>query len=442
MWSFWSALAWNEHAKLFQQHHAKLDGPPGALMLAHADYASLMTGLDLQDADDDPIWKNLLDAAGPAHVDTLRHFASAPAPAHSPAPSPTLAPKPAPAREPDSLFTYLHLSDMHFGLPNVGDRHNQSIVLAAFRDEFANLTRKGLPQPDVVFITGDIAWAGKTSDYNDASTWFDEIAKQLGLTSDRVFVVPGNHDLDRDVDADRNVKRLLRGLRDGDDVDEALADAGDRDLLLRRKDAYLAFAKRFAPACHHPDKSPLERLAWTYREQARGGLAVHLVGFDTALLAAGNDDAKKLRLGQAQIALLNDCAPDREFVVVLGHHPFNGEWLYPDDERDATTQVRRRAHLYLSGHVHDHDSAQVISGGGNELLRVVAGAMYGGRPKDIPQGHAYNVGAVMPPFESKPIRLRVHPRRFSFKQGDFRTDTDNVPDGQTFAEFPLHRLRV
>ncbi|HRI72753.1 MAG TPA: hypothetical protein PK156_51305, partial [Polyangium sp.] len=34
--AFWSALAWNEHAKLYQQNHGKLDGAHGALMLAHA----------------------------------------------------------------------------------------------------------------------------------------------------------------------------------------------------------------------------------------------------------------------------------------------------------------------------------------------------------------------------------------------------------------------
>ncbi|MBK9265302.1 MAG: metallophosphoesterase [Polyangiaceae bacterium] len=443
MWAFWSALAWNEHAKLFQQNHGKLDGPLGALMLAHADYASLMTGLDLENAEDYPIWKSLVEAAGPEQIEKLRRFVSASAPAQPPSPAPVPIPKPAPAPEPAPLFTYLHLSDMHFGLPKAGDRHHQSTVLAALRDEFLTWSSKSLPRPDAIFITGDIAWAGKISDYDAASKWLDEILKILGLTSDRVFVVPGNHDADRSLTSDRMSKLLLAALREGtENLDEVLEDENSLDVLLRRKDAYLQFAKRFAPACHHPDIAPLQRLAWTHREQARGNLAVHIVGFDTALLAAGNDDAKKLRLGQAQNALLNDCAPEREFVVVLGHHPFNGEWLHPDEERDAAMLVRRRAHVYLAGHVHDHDSAQVISGGGTELLRVVAGAIYGGRQKDIPQGHSYSVGAVMPPFEGKPVRLRIHPRRFSFKQGDFRTDTDNVPDGKPYADFDLHRLKL
>lgn len=442
MFSFWSALAWNEHAKLFRQNHGKLDGAHGALMLAHADYASMMTGIDLENAEQYPYWKALVDEAGPEKIHALRHYAPAlaPTPAGSPAPIPT--PAPAIVREPAPLFTFLHISDLHFGLPKPGDRHNQTTILTALRDEFANLASKSLPQPEAIFVTGDIAYAGKTTDYEQASKWLDEILRTLGLTHDRVYVVPGNHDVNREVDADRKVNRLMRLLRDGDDVDDALADQDDRDLLLRRKDAYLELAKRFAPACQFPNKLPFDRLVWTHQFKTRSDLSVHIVGLDTALLAADNDDPKKLRLGQTQIARLNQMAPGEELVIVLGHHPLNKEWLHPEDERDLSVLLRRRAHLYLAGHVHDHDSEHVISGGGSEFVRLIAGATYGGRQHDIPQGHAYSIGTVLPAFEDKPIRLRIYPRRFSFKNGDFRTDTDNVKEGKTFAEFELKDLKV
>ncbi|HRI71000.1 MAG TPA: metallophosphoesterase, partial [Polyangium sp.] len=223
-------------------------------------------------------------------------------------------------------------------------------------------------------------------------------------------------------------------------LDDVLEDESSRGVLLQRKAAYLEFAKRFAPACHAPDKPELQRLAWTHRERARG-IAVNIVGFDTALLAAGDDDAKKLRIGQAQLALLKDCAPERDFVVVLGHHPFNKEWLHPDEEREAATQVRRRAHVYLAGHVHEHDSVRLVSGGGPEVVHVVAGALYGGRQEHVPNGHAYSIGALVPAFAEKPVRLRIYPRRFSFRNGDFRMDVDSVLEGKTYAEFELPRLR-
>lgn len=441
-WSVWSALAWNEHAQLFHDHHGKLDGPHGALMLAHADYAALMTGLDFENAEDYPAWKALVDKAGATQIEKLRHFASVPM--ADPSSTPILSPTPQPVimAEPAPLFTFLHLSDMHFGLPAAGDRHNQSTILAALRDDFRGLAGRNFPRPDAIFMTGDIAWAGKATDYEAASKWLDEVLAIFGLAPDRVFVVPGNHDSDRSVTTDRMSKLLLNALRDGkENLDEVLEDESSRNVLLRRKEAYLEFAKRLAPACHAQDKPMLDHLVWTHREVARGGLGVHVIGLDTALLAAADDDAKKLRLGQMQIAKLNDCVPERDFVVVLGHHPFNREWLEPNEEREIAIQVRRRAHAYLTGHVHEHDSVHLLSGGGSDFVHIVAGALYGGRQAHIPQGHAYSLGAVMPAFGGKPVRLRIHPRRFSFKQGDFRADIENVPEGQTWAEFELPRLR-
>ena len=70
------------------------------------------------------------------------------------------------------------------------------------------------------------------------------------------------------------------------------------------------------------------------------------------------------------------------------------------------------------------------------------GAVYGGRAHEIPEGHAYSIGALLPGPDNAAALLRIYPRRFSFKNGDFRTDVDNVPEGQPCAEHRLERLRL
>ncbi|MCC6555928.1 MAG: SIR2 family protein [Polyangiaceae bacterium] len=52
------ALAWEALASSFASIHGRLAGPPGALLLLHAAYAGLMTGLEC----DAPIWRDLLAA--------------------------------------------------------------------------------------------------------------------------------------------------------------------------------------------------------------------------------------------------------------------------------------------------------------------------------------------------------------------------------------------
>jgi hypothetical protein len=338
----------------------------------------------------------------------------------------------APAPEPGPLFTWLHLSDLHFGLLGAGDRHNQSQILAILRDDLSSLDRQKLPRPDAILVTGDIAWSGKPDQYADASKWLLDVAHRLDLAPNRIFVVPGNHDVDRSIDADRNVKRLLRGLRGGDDdLDEALQSPDDLALLLRRQGAYLDFAAAFSPACRDP--------FWTSLEAARDGLSVRLIGVNTSLLAAGDDDARKLRLGQRQRALLNDAAKGSELVVVLGHHPLEEDWLA--EQRDLSRFLSSRAHAYLAGHVHDAKSERIVTGGGADALRIIAGAVYGGRERDIPHGHAYSLTSIHRAPGGAPV-LRVHPRRFSFKNYDFRQDIDNTDEGRLYAEHPLAKLTL
>ncbi|MDC3980733.1 metallophosphoesterase [Polyangium jinanense] len=436
--AFWVAFAWDEHAKLIRRHHGRLDGPLGALALAHADYASLMTGFDLVATC--PTWKSLLDEAGPEKVAALRVLGATPAAASAPASAAASAPASAPAAasvsapapEAAPLFTWLHLSDLHFGLPGAGDRHNQSQILSILRDDLSTLDRQKVPRPDAILVTGDIAWSGKPDQYAEASKWLLDVAQRLGLAKDRIFVVPGNHDVDRSIDADRNVKRLLRGLRGGDDdLDDALENPDDLDLLRRRQAAYLEFAAAFAPACRD--------LFWSSTETTREGLSLRLIGANTSLLAAGDDDARKLRLGQRQRALLNDAARERELVLVLGHHPLEDDWLA--EQRDLARFLGSRAHAYLAGHVHDAKSERIVTGGGADALRIIAGAVYGGRERDIPHGHAYSVTSIHHAPSGGAV-LRVHPRRFSFKNYDFRQDIDSTDEGRSYAEHPLARLSL
>lgn len=94
----------------------------------------------------------------------------------------------------------LHLSDIHFGrnhysLPDPFDRKDE--ILSKLIDTIA-----GLPanmKPDLILVTGDIAWRGKTSEFNEAFDWFQQLIEALDIESDQIVFCPGNHDLNRNV---------------------------------------------------------------------------------------------------------------------------------------------------------------------------------------------------------------------------------------------------
>jgi 3',5'-cyclic AMP phosphodiesterase CpdA len=359
---------------------------------------------------------------------------------HVPSTSSSPGPTPAP-REPEPLFTWLHLSDIHFGHHDVEHRWDQRLVLAALREDLAASREQNLPKPDVILVTGDIAFAGIAPQYAEALAWLRDIAAAVDLDLNHVYTVPGNHDVERAADKDRSIKRLVGSLREGtEQLDSALTDPGDSAMIRRRQQHYLDFASSLAAAMSRSPAGPAP-LFWTHSVPARGGLRVRLCGLNTAILAADDNDRTKLRLGKQQLAesLTNPPIEGREIAVVLSHHPFQEDWLA--DQGEALKWLRRYAQIHLCGHVHESDHEVIRSGGGGGITRIVAGAVHGDKlPAGVPASHGYNIASLVQ-GEDNTLKVRVYPRRFSNKNGDFRLDTDNVPKGATFAEhgLPLRR---
>jgi len=346
----------------------------------------------------------------------------------------------------ESLFGWVHLSDVHIGHGGARHRADQELVLRALRDDVVAQIAVGVPKPDAVLVTGDIAFSGacvSTDEYERAAKWLGEIAAAVGVGLDAVFVVPGNHDVQRPVDRPIGDRTLLRALRTGDvHLDEAIEDGVTRAYLVRRQANYLAFAERFAVAGRADTKSKEPRLYWHDAPEARGGLRVRLCGLNTALLAADEaafgSDLGALWLGKRQLADVLPTTPEaREVVVVMSHHPFVEGWLR--DEKDARAWTRSKAHVHLSGHVHEAANERTRSGAGGDFVHVAAGAAHGeAMPEGFAAQHGYSFGALV--AEGSGVALRVWPRRWSEQGKAFRRDVEVADEATGFATHPIARV--
>jgi calcineurin-like phosphoesterase family protein len=294
----------------------------------------------------------------------------------------------------DPLFTWVHLSDIHIGHGDAAHGWDQRLVLRALRDDLAS--RSGPRRVDAIFVTGDIAFSGKAEQYAEARAWLDDVGRAVGVGPGRVFVVPGNHDVDRAVDRDRDIARLLRDLRSGEEpLDTALAHAPDREKLATRMAAYLDFAAGLAPACLGQAAQPRDqRLFWRHQAE-HDWLRLRILGLNTALLAADGQDQGRLAVGNEQLGmgLLEPPMPD-ELVIALSHHPLQGGWLA--DERMVARWLRTRVHVHLSGHIHDAFSEAARSGNGSLWVSITAGAAHAeAQPVGAPSGHGYAIGSVL-----------------------------------------------
>jgi predicted MPP superfamily phosphohydrolase len=342
----------------------------------------------------------------------------------------------------DTLFRWIHLSDIHTGHGDRAFGWDQSLVLAEIvRDIGLQREREPAPPIDAILVTGDIAntGAGRTpTEYDSATAWLHRVAAAAGVTPAQIFVVPGNHDVDRGADRDDAVKQLVTELREGrKSLDDALTDAAPRAMLAHRMARYLDFAGQFAPVGATAD----QRLCWVHRLVAPSGLAVRLVGLNTTLLAAGDDDQGKLRVGMRQIGLAFADLQEGELVLALGHHPLGGGWLF--DQPEIEPWLKKHAHALLTGHVHVANAEESRSGAGSSFLRVVAGSAHGDRmPAGIPAGHGYSFGAIVQGDDGA-IHARITPRKWSAPNVmGFRPDVDNLPEHQTYSDHPLRLTRA
>ena len=93
-----------------------------------------------------------------------------------------------------SDVSWLHVSDFHVGMDEYAQRNIFKYILGE-----VDASKRSGTTPDFVFISGDLAYSGKREQFallNDG--FIVPLVTSLGDEYlEKVFIVPGNHDVDR-----------------------------------------------------------------------------------------------------------------------------------------------------------------------------------------------------------------------------------------------------
>jgi 3',5'-cyclic AMP phosphodiesterase CpdA len=95
-------------------------------------------------------------------------------------------------------LTWLHLSDWH----QRGADFDRSRVREALLNDLRQRAEidERLNRLDFIVFSGDLAFGGAPTEYATAAREFlDPVLATTGVSKDRLFLVPGNHDLRRSV---------------------------------------------------------------------------------------------------------------------------------------------------------------------------------------------------------------------------------------------------
>lgn len=268
-------------------------------------------------------------------------------------------------------INWLHLSDFHLSRR---DAWEQDLVLRAMCNDIRN--RRDTLALDFVLLSGDLAFSGKPEEYEIAATFLDALSEACAIPTERIYCVPGNHDIDRERQRTAFTGARVT-LQDQNCTDAFLAPPSREELetLLMREEGYRAFqASYFAGQHRTPTDDGLAYVAHLRIEDVR----LAIVALDSAWLAEGGiGDHGRLLIGERQIVnalrLAEQVAEAPHVVLAMSHHPLH--ILQEFDRRPAQARVERHCHFLHCGHLHDPEH-RPAGGGPRACLTLTAGASF------------------------------------------------------------------
>ncbi|MEM6457063.1 MAG: NACHT domain-containing protein, partial [Acidobacteriota bacterium] len=241
-------------------------------------------------------------------------------------------------------ITLLHLSDLHARASTEWDAKRVTRTLV---DDLKELARTNL-RPDLVLFTGDLAWKGTGREFSLG--WRTIAAVQAAyeppIEDEAIFLVPGNHDVDRTKVGDLEAIWLQSANQAA--VTKLIADGGRSwKQLTARLEPYRRFLKRRKLDHLRTDAN---RAIWHAR-RTLADTSIGLAGFNTAWTCGADRENGRLWMGAHwQHATLHEAVHDAKVRIALLHHP--PSWLHEHEAPAFAEALQRDFHLVLHGHRH------------------------------------------------------------------------------------------
>jgi DNA repair exonuclease SbcCD nuclease subunit len=90
-------------------------------------------------------------------------------------------------------LNWLQISDFHL---RESQAWEQDVVLSEMCQDIER-RGKDIGPIDFVLATGDLAFAGQPEEYKRAEAFFNEVIRVTSVPRERVYFIPGNHDVNR-----------------------------------------------------------------------------------------------------------------------------------------------------------------------------------------------------------------------------------------------------
>lgn len=241
------------------------------------------------------------------------------------------------------MIRWLHISDLHLGSTDLStDR---------LRDELLSFLQKEGIRCDYVFCTGDIRTASK-GDHpftDDMAKYLHLLCESTNTPIENLFIVPGNHDIDRDApDRKAAIERVKFKWQGYYEPAKGVIRQEDMAAIMEGEKDFVNFLSKVYPA---------DRLSM-YGNPNRPHFNIETCDFnvlhvDSTVSYTEGQEATDLIIGThllyKEIQGLNKMKP----TIILTHYPFTS--LLQDEKKQLAILLQKNGiKLWLAGHEHDH----------------------------------------------------------------------------------------
>ena len=290
-------------------------------------------------------------------------------------------------------LTWLHVSDFHF---KNDDSYDRDVVLNSLISAVEEKVRLEGICPDCIFVTGDVAHSGREQEYAAASDFFDKLRKVTALDKNRLFIVPGNHDVDR-----HKGKGLVRSLSSEEESVDFFGPEHPQHHFTKLE----AFRRWFNSYFEGVREFPFRSTCQTQEIDVRG-IRIGIVAINSALFSLDQNDHGKLWIGRRCLdkALAEIDELSSHLRIALIHHPL--EWLHEDERSNIQTKLSNNVDCILRGHLHEAESGVTLTST-TSVLHLAAGAAY--QSRQYPN-RAFFVRVDLDASESRILPIRYEDR--------------------------------
>lgn len=280
----------------------------------------------------------------------------------------------------------LHLSDLHIGLTQQG--WAWPTLKTAFFSDLERLHELSGPW-DIVIFSGDLTQSGSKKEFDQLSQTLKDLwakLKTLGSIP-KLFVIPGNHDLERPPQLDP-VAKVLSSWWNQSDVQDAFW-----------KDQTSAYRTKIEE-CFHQFQEWREKLKIDTEIEILGDIHGTLPG-DVSAVFTKNDNRLgivglnsswlqlnsanwngKLCIHPQQLIELTNGEPDQwcqanTFNIVVTHHP--ASWLHSESLKLWKSEINthRRFDAHFFGHMHEGIATSISIAGSRPQHEIQAPSLFG-----------------------------------------------------------------